>query len=308
MPDVARTAAVVMCLALLAGAGPATAAPAAPDLSRFPAVAVDAYVDGSEVYFQTPDGLLCAIRPVQGLAGCDGLLPGVPAGVNQVALSADQSQRGLRTTTGPLFVKPSGVAAKSLPAGRKIGFADFACAVADGSTTLCTKGTPPDQWLVIGPSGTSVGPRTAGLPPGFPDPNESVAGDESYLVGIGAKNLFPVFTVGDGLMCKMAMFSGGVVACGTVSSQPLPGVNNGDDEVFAQMPGPVGTRRSETPRFTAPEYPGFVRQLLPGHRIDSFGATCMATDEGVACFGAAGGPPQGFAVSHTATTTFGGSP
>ncbi len=307
MRTAARVAAVAIGLAPLTPTRPAMAAPAAPDLSRFPAVAVDAYVDGGEVYFQTPDGLLCAIRPAQGLAGCDGRLPGAPAGANQVALSPDAAQRGLRTTAGPLFVKPSGAAAAALPAGRKIVFADFACAVDDDGTTLCTKGNPPDQWLVIAPSGTMVGPRTAGLPPGFPDPNEFVAGDESYVVGLGPKNMFPVFTVGDGLTCKMAMSSGGVVGCATASSQPLPGVNNGDDEVFAQLPGPVGTRRSGTPRFTAPDYPGIVRQLPPGHRIDSYGATCMATDDGVACFGAVGGPPQGFAVSRTATTTFGGT-
>ena len=52
---------------------------------------------------------------------------------------------------------------------------------------------------MIAPSGTGVGPRTAGLPPGFPDPNDYLVGDESYVVGIGAKNLFPVFTVGGGL-------------------------------------------------------------------------------------------------------------
>ena len=41
-------------------------------------------------------------------------------------------------------------------------------------------------------------------------------------------------------------------------------------------------------------------------RIDVSGVTCMATDDGVACVGSAGGPPQGFQVTSSETTTFGG--
>ncbi len=308
----AAVAALLSAVALIATPmvtpGPAEAAPEAPDLSGYPALVADAYVDGGEVFFQTPDGLLCAIRPAQGIAGCDGPLPGAPAGTNEIALATDQPHRGLRATGNPLFVKTSGAAAAELPAGRKIVFADFACAVSDAQTTLCTKGNPPAQWLVIAPTGTGIGPRTAGLPPGFPDPNDYVVGDESYIVGIGAKNLFPVFTVGDGLLtCKISMFSGGEIGCDTTPPATLPGADNGDDEVFAQLPGPVGTRKAGTPRFATPAYPAAIKELPTGHRVDSYGATCMATGDGVACFGAVAGPPQGFEVTTETTTTFGGT-
>ena len=293
-------------LAAVGIAAPAAATPEAPDLSGFTTVSPTAYVDGGEAYFQTPDGLLCGIRPAQGMAGCDGPLPPGSRGANQVVLSADQVRRGLQNTAGPLFVKATGAAAAVLPVGHKIVLDDFACAV-DDAKVLCTKGNPVAQWLSITPDGTSVGPATPGLPAGFPDPNDFVRGDESYVVGVGAKNLFPVFTVAGGLTCKMAMFSGGVIGCGTTPPATLPGVEGGQDEVFAQLPGPVGTRRAGEQRFATPDHPGPVKQLPAGHRIDSYGATCMATDDGVACFGAVGGPPQGFQVSSSGTTTFGGS-
>ena len=298
--------ALLLTAAGVVGAGPAAATPEAPDLSGYSAVASDQYVDGGEAYFQTPDGLLCGIRPAQGMAGCDGPLPRGSSGANQVVLSADQVRRGLHNTASPLFVKSTGAAAAVLPVGHKIVLDDFACAVGDAKV-FCTKGNPVAQWLAIVPDGTSVGPPTPGLPAGFPDPNDFVVDDESYIVGTGAKNLFPVFTVGSGLTCKMAVFSGGVIGCDTTPPAVLPGVDGSDDEVFAQLPGPVGTRRAGTPRLANPDYPGVVKELPIGHRIDSYGATCMATDDGVACFGAAGGAPQGFRVSASETTTFGGS-
>jgi len=67
--------AVITAAVPLIAAGPARAIPEAPDLSGYQSISVDSYVDGGEVYFQTPDGLLCAIRPAQGMAGCDGPLP-----------------------------------------------------------------------------------------------------------------------------------------------------------------------------------------------------------------------------------------
>ena len=219
-------------------------------------------------------------------------------------LAVDQQSRGLRATTNPQFVKPTGAAAPVLSVGHKIGFADFECAVGEGPITVCVKGTPPTQWMTIAATETGIGPPTAGLPENFPDPNAFVVSDDSFVVGVGAKNLFPVFTVASGLTCKMSMFSGGEIGCdGT-----LPGIRNGDNEVFAQLPGPVGTRKAGSPPFSTPNYPGVIRQLPAGQRIDSYGATCMATaDGGVACFGAVGSPPQGFAVTAEATTTFGGS-
>lgn len=283
-------------------AGPALAEPAAaPDLSGYAETPVDPYVADGEVYFQTPDGLLCAIRPGTGIAGCDGPLPSAPAGANEILLAADAHLRGLRATANPQFVKPTGAAAPVLHAGQKISYADFVCAVADQGKTACTKGSPATAWLEISDTHTGIGPATPGLPDGYPDPNDFVASDESFVPGVGAKNIFPVFTVESGLTCKMSMFSGGEIGCdGT-----LPGITNGDDEVYVQLPGAVGTRRAGTPPFATPSYPGPIKSLPQGHRIDANGATCMATrDGGVACFGAAGGPNQGFLVTAEKTTTF----
>jgi len=295
--------AAALGIAPMVAAGQAAAAPPVPDLTGYTETPVDPYVTNGEVYFQTPAGLLCAIRPAQGRAGCDGPLPGVAAGANEIVLASDQPTRGLRSTANPQCVKPTGGAAPVLAAGRKIVFEDFECAVGDGPSTVCTKGAPVVAWMVVAPQGTGVGPPTAGLPDGFPDPNDFVVADESYVVGSGPKNMFPVFTVAAGLACKMVMYSGGEIGC----DGRLPGIENGDDEGFAQLPGPVGTRRAGNPSFATPTYPGPVKELAAGHRIDTNGATCMATDSGVACFGAVGGPPQGFQVTATQTTTFGGS-
>ena len=303
LPALLAVAAIGLVPVVLAA--PAAAAPEAPDLAGYQAVSPDAYTDAGEVYFETPDGLLCAIRPAQGMAGCNGPLPRGSSGANQVVLSADQARRGLQNTASPLFVKPSGGAAAVLPVGHKITLDDFACAV-DDAKVLCTKGSPVTQWLEITPDGSSVGPATPGLPEGFPDPNDFVTGDDSYVVGMGPKNMFPVFTVAGGLTCKMAMFSGGSVGCDIAPPATLPGTD-GHNEVVAQLPGPVHTQTAGTPPFATPSYPGVIKELPVGHRIDSYGATCMATDDGVACFGAVGGPAQGFQVSATGTTTFGGS-
>ncbi len=300
-------ATAILGLTLIAPAAPAAAAPTgAPDLSGFQSTPVDPFVDGAagggEVYFQTPDGLLCAIRPVTGVAGCDGKLPGTPAGVNEIVLAGDVGQRGLRATANSLFVKPSGAAAPVLPVGHKITFADFECAVADGPMTMCTKGDAA-QWMVISADHTGIGPATDGLPADFPDPNDFVTGDDSYLVGIGPKNMFPVFTADGGLTCSMVIYSGGEIGC----DGQLPGSRNGENEVFVQLPGAVGMRRTDVPKFSTPAYPGHIRQLPVGYRINGPGSICMAIEGGVACYGTLAGKTQGFKVSPSGTTTFGGS-
>jgi hypothetical protein len=288
--------------------GAASATPPAPDLSGYQQTPVDPYVDGAagggEVYFQTPDGLLCAIRPATGVAGCDGKLPASLPGVNEIVLAGDVLARGLRATANPLFVKPSGAAAPVLPVGHKITFADFECAVGDGPTTVCTKGDPVAQWMMVSAERTGVGPATAGLPEGFPDPNDFVTGDDSYVVGTGPKNMFPVFTVAGGLTCSMVLYSGGQIGC----DGPLPGVRGGENEVDLQLPGPVGLRRTDAPKYSTPAYPGHIRQLPTGYRINGQGGVCMATDGGVSCYGTLAGEAQGFQVSPAGTTTFGGAP
>jgi hypothetical protein len=69
---------VVVCPTAPAAAEP----PTMPDLRGYGAVTPDGFVVGNAAYFQTPDGLRCAIQPDRGAAGCDGRLPGAPSGAN----------------------------------------------------------------------------------------------------------------------------------------------------------------------------------------------------------------------------------
>jgi hypothetical protein len=280
---------------------PAGADPLAmPDLSKYTAVSPDGFVAGGEAYFQTPDGLLCAIQPNRGAAGCDGRLPATLLGANEIVLAEDVNTRGLRATANPRFVKPSGGAAPVLREGQKIVFGDFECAVGADSLTVCTKGVPATQWMVVSPTRTAIGPATEGLPVGFPDPNAFVVGDDTYVVGTGAKNLFPVFTVEGGLTCSMIIFSGGEIGC----DGPLPHVTGGENQIFTQLPGTSGIRRADDGKFSTPAYPGHVRQLPDGYRINSTGSTCMAIKGGVACYGTLAGATQGFQVTPTGVMTF----
>jgi hypothetical protein len=301
-----RSALIVLTVlvgVLASSTAPAGAeAPAMPDLRGYTTVSTYPFAMGNEVYFQTPDGLLCAIQPERSVAGCDGRLPGTPAEVNEIVLAADPSSRGLRATANHTFVKSTGNAAPVLREGQKIVFGDFECAVGAGSFTACTKGQPATQWMVVSPDGTGIGPATDGVPPGFPDPNEYVVGDETYIVGQGAKNLFPIFTVEGGLTCSILVFSGGEIGC----DGPLPGVSGGENEVYAQLPGTAGIRRTDAPKFKTPAYPGPITQLPVGYRVQGIGSTCMAITGGVACIGTLAGAVQGFQVTPTGVSTFGG--
>lgn len=295
----------VLLVALGAVVAPGTIAPAhaqppQPDLSGYTQVSPDGFTTNGEAYFQTPDGLLCAILPARGTAGCDGKLPATLTGTNEIVLTADVFARGLRATANPRFVKSSGNAAPVLHDGQKLAFGDFECAVGPGTRTACTKGMPVTQWMVISPSRTGIGPATEGLPQGFPDPNEFVVGDDTYLVGSGPKNLFPVFTVDGGLTCSIVVYSGGEIGC----DGPLPGVAGGENEVYLQLPGGSGIRRTGDPKFDTPAYPGVVRQLPVGYRLNGGGSTCMAIAGGVACYATFDGKTLGFQVTPEGTSTF----
>jgi hypothetical protein len=205
-------------------------------------------------------------------------------------------------TANPRFVKSTGDAAPVLREGQKLVLGDFECAVAPGPLTACTKGQPVTQWMVVSSDGTGIGPATEGLPPGFPDPNEFVVTDDTYVVGQGAKNLFPVFTVDGGLTCSIIVYSGGEIGCdGT-----LPGVTSGQNEVFLQLPGAAGIRRTDAPKFTTPAYPGPIERLPVGHRVNGIDSTCMAISGGVACIGTLADKLSGFQVSPSGVTTIGG--
>jgi hypothetical protein len=121
-------------------------------------------------------------------------------------------------------------------------------------------------------------------------------------VGQGAKNIFPIFTVEGGLTCSIVVFSGGEIGC----DGPLPGVRGGENEVFAQLPGNSGIRRTDAPKFKTPAYPGPVKQLPVGYRVQGISSTCLAITGGVACMGTLAGAVQGFQVTPAGVSTFGG--
>lgn len=270
-----------------------------PDLSKYQLVPNDPFLTNGEVYFQTPGGLLCAIRSAPQWAGCDGQLPGSPQGANEVVL-ADQSDRGWYQTENPRFVRTTGGAAPVLRAGQKIAFLDYECAV-DATTTTCTKGTPAAAWFTVSPDGASIGPSTPGLPENFPDPQYFVTSSKNYVVGQGPKNMFPTFSVAHGLTCKIILFSGGSIGC----NGPLAGVSHGENEVYIELPGAVGIRKADAPTYSQPAYPGPVEQLPAGFKISQGGGTCMATEDGgVACYGELAEQISGFVASPTATWTF----
>jgi hypothetical protein len=289
--------------------------PPAPDLRGFPEVSVDDYLVKDQytqsVYFQTPDGLSCKI---ESMAGCDGALHGTPAPANEVELLptpqpavVEVEPDAFSQTSKPQFSPPAGSSAKTLPVRHKIVYHDLQCAVDTGLVTMCTRGSPPSGWFVLSPKRSGIGPRPPGLPAKFPDPHDFVIDDRSYLVGSGAKNMFPLFTVASGLTCKIEIFSGGAFGC----DGPLPGAPEGENEIYVDLSGhQVGMRKSDVPRFKTPNYPGRIRQLPAQHRIDytyETYTTCLATsDGGVACIADMQRHPQGFVVSSDSAWTFGG--
>jgi hypothetical protein len=294
--------------------------PPAPDLRGYAEVSADDYLVAAQgtqyASFQTPDGLTCRIEATDAAAGCDGVLHGTPAPANEVELfghpraALEVEPDAFRQTAKPQFGGvngPGGSAPKTLPVGHKIVFGDFQCAAAAGAITACTRGSPAASWFVLSPAHSGIGPRTAGLPARFPDPHDFVVDDQSYIVGSGARNPFPLFTVASGLTCEIEIFSGGAFGC----DGPLPGAPEGENEIYVDFSGrQVGMRKTDSPRFKTPQYPGTIRQLPAQHRLDYTYETytsCLATsDGGVACVADWQRHPQGFVVSSHAAWTFGG--
>ena len=292
--------------------------PPAPDLARYAEVSADDYLvtdqDTKYVSFQTPGGLTCRIEATEAGAGCDGVLHGTPAPANEVELfghppaAVEVEPDVFRQTSKPQFTGPTGGnAPKTLPVGHKIVFGDFQCAAGAGAITMCTRGSPAASWFVLTPERSGIGPRSAGLPPRFPDPHDFVVTDQSYIVGSGPRNPFPYFTVTSGLTCEIQIFSGGAFGC----DGALPGAPEGENEIYVDFSPPrVGMRKTGSPRFTTPTYRGTIRQLPAMHRLDytyETYTTCLATgDGGVACVADWQHHPQGFVVSSHAAWTFGG--
>jgi hypothetical protein len=288
--------------------------PPAPNLSGYIEVPADDYLVTEQyaqyVSFQTPDGLTCRIEAA---AGCDGALSGTPAPANEVELYGHPPQAAyvepdaFRHTSKPQFSGPADSPTKVLPAGHKIVFGDFQCAAARGAITMCTRGSPPAGWFVLSPAHSGIGPRSAGLPARFPDPHDFVVDDHNYGFGPSPVSMFPYFTVASGLTCKIGIFSGGNFGC----DGPLPGATDGENEIYVDFSGrQVGMRKTNSPRFKTPAFPGTIRRLPAQHRIDytyERDCTCLATsDGGVGCVADIQGQPQGFVVSPHSAWTFGG--
>ena len=292
--------------------------PPAPDLSGYAEVSADDYLVTEQnrryVSFQTTSGLTCRIE--EGVAGCDGALHGTPAPANEVELYGHPPQAFqvepdvFRQTSRPQFTAstgPGGRPPKMLPVAHKIVFGDFQCATTTGPITMCTRGSPAAGWFVLSPMHSGIGPRIAGLPARFPDPHDFVVDDQSYIVGSGARNPFPFFTVASGLTCEIEILSGGAYGC----DGPLPGAPEGENEIYVDLSSrQVGMRKTDSPRFNTPHYRGPIRQLPAQHRLDytyETYSTCVATsDGGVACVSNWQRHPQGFVVSSHAAWTFGG--
>jgi hypothetical protein len=287
----------------------------APDLSGYATVPVTEYLvtDQAERYvsFRTPDGLTCRIA--WGVA-CDGVLHGTPAPANEVGLhgkpppaALEVEPDGFRQTSKPQTGAPTGRRAPMLTARHKIVYNDVQCAVDAGAVTKCSQGAPPVSWFVLSPTRSGIGPRPAGLPPNFPDPHDFVIDEQPYTVGSGARNMFPLFTTASGLTCKIVIFSGGAFGC----DGPLPGVAHGENEIYVDLSArQVGIRKTDSPQFTKPMYPGTIRRLPAHYRLDytyETYTTCLATDDGgVACYGQTPGRFRGFVVSSNSAWTFGG--
>lgn len=301
-----RVLTMVVAVAAMMAAGMSAVAVAdpvdasAPDLSTYQLVPNDPFLVNGEVYFQTPAGLLCAIRSAPQWAGCDGTLPGAPQGANEVVLG-DVPDRGWYQTQNPRFVRTTGGAAPVLRAGQRIVLGDYECAV-EADTTTCTKGSPVAAWFALRPDGSTIGPATEGFPENFPEPQSFVSTDTNFVVGSGPKNMFPTFSVAGGLTCKIALFSGGSFGC----DGPLAGVSHGENQVYVELPGAAGIRATTASTYSRPDYPGPVLELPAGFKISQGGATCMALQGGgVACYGQLADQVSGFVASPTATWTFG---
>lgn len=278
---------------------PATAyaTPAAPDVSTLPTVPDEGFRDSvGNLYFQTPGGLLCAILTTERTAGCSGRLPSAPDGANEVTLTGTGAT--FEVADAPRFVRASGPAAPVLAEGHRLVDGDLTCAVTTG-TTSCVTGSPAAHWFVLSADGSGIGPSTPGLPAGFPDPQNFVVADGNYIVGQGAKNIFPTFHVGNGLTCQIRTFSGGFVGC----SGPLPAAAGGKRTVEFELTG--STRFVDGERYAKPDYPGEIETLPAGQSVSGTGGgTCMALADGVACYAVLADRFTGFVVDSSGVRTY----
>ena len=126
-----------------------------------------------------------------------------------------------------------------------------------------------------------------------------VVADGNYIVGQGAKNIFPTFHVGNGLTCQIRTFSGGFVGC----SGPLPAAAGGKRTVEFELTG--STRFVDGERYAKPDHPGEIETLPAGQSVSGTGGgTCMALADGVACYAVLADKFTGFVVDSSGVRTY----
>lgn len=143
---VAVTAATVTVTGL-ACAGVAVADPEPgpyPDISRYAKLDFEEFRLGApapegtgDLWFSTPQGLNCAILDGGSSFGCNGPIPGAPAGTNQIGSFPGDQQSHYDNTERPRFTNPGGLPQRLLPPQRYIQSGVVTCAVTDTKSVYC---------------------------------------------------------------------------------------------------------------------------------------------------------------------------
>ncbi len=138
----------VAATATLGLAGPASAdKPPYPDISRYAKVDFESFQIAQKpgVWFSTPFGLDCGIWDDTSF-GCTGVIPGSPAGTNQIGWFTGDSAAHFDNTGQPRF--DSGQAQKVLPADSYLEYKGTRCATTPDNAVYCTGGRYGTQFMV----------------------------------------------------------------------------------------------------------------------------------------------------------------
>lgn len=112
--------------------------------------------DKEGLWFTTPLGLYCGINE-DGSYGCSGQLPGVSAGLNEVAWFRDDPFPRLYQTDQPRF--NSGAGQSILNGQTYIDYRGSRCAVTFESAVYCIHGTDPNSQIMVSSGMTYRGPQ-----------------------------------------------------------------------------------------------------------------------------------------------------
>lgn len=166
-----KLAAILGVSAVVVGVVNAAAASADPQANPYPDVSRYAKLDsegfrlGSDsenLWFSTPRGLNCGIW-ADGSFGCNGPIPGSPAGTNQIGWFVGDGQPHFDNTSTVRFVNPAGLQQRLIPRNRYIELGKTVCAVSGNDSVYCgwtqyRYGSSSDAGqFIIGPDGTFLG-------------------------------------------------------------------------------------------------------------------------------------------------------